>query len=399
MLGAGGGVGLAAVQLGVALGAHVTAVASSAEKLDAAADYGAERLINHADGDLRAALRAALPDGADVVVDPVGGELAEPALRSLRRGGRFVTVGYASGVIPRIPLNLVLIKGIHVLGFQFQDVPPDEFERNERELRDLLVSGRVSPHIGAVYPLAQTADGAASRRRRTRRRQDPDRRSSSPEPGRPRRKPSVPQQNVSVSPTGFRGRTVGHRQRLRLERTGGGAEAVLDGIRRCCPVRSGRSSPHSVTSVAPCSSAPSTPWRTRSSRSKRSAATATVCGCGRSLPGFQHRLEIEGLGAEHLEGAHILAAVHQHGDIPARHHPVVDPAAGEPHRVEDGRRDDIEPVPHVSLDGARSRASESAYSLNTSVSGIEGSSSHRISIPLMKARISTALLAASKSVR
>lgn len=157
VLGAGGGVGLATVQLGVALGAHVTAVASSAEKLCVAADYGAERLINYADGDLRAALRGALPDGADVVVDPVGGELAEPALRSLSRGGRFVTVGYASGVIPRIPLNLVLVKGIHILGFQFQDVAPDEFERNERELRDLLVSGRVSPHIGAVYPLAQTA--------------------------------------------------------------------------------------------------------------------------------------------------------------------------------------------------------------------------------------------------
>jgi NADPH2:quinone reductase len=61
-------------------------------------------------------------------------------------------------VIPHIPLNLVLIKGIHVLGFQFQDVPADEFERNERELRDLLVSGRVSPHVGAVYPLSQTVD-------------------------------------------------------------------------------------------------------------------------------------------------------------------------------------------------------------------------------------------------
>lgn len=158
VLGAGGGVGLAAVQLGVALGAHVTAVASSAEKLAVAADYGAGKLINHGDGELRAALRTALPDGADVVIDPVGGELAEPALRSLRRGGRFVTVGYASGVIPSIPLNLVLIKGIHVLGFQFQDVPTDEFDRNEGELRALLVSGRVAPHVGAVYPLTETAE-------------------------------------------------------------------------------------------------------------------------------------------------------------------------------------------------------------------------------------------------
>ena len=120
--------------------------------------YGAEHVDQPPPGDLRAALRDALPDGADVVIDPVGGELSEPALRSLRRGGRFVTVGYASGVIPRIPLNLVLVKGIHVLGFQFQDVPPDEFARNEDELRDLLASAAACrPHIGAVYPLAETA--------------------------------------------------------------------------------------------------------------------------------------------------------------------------------------------------------------------------------------------------
>ena len=93
----------------------------------------------------------------DVVVDPVGGELSEPALRALRRGGRFVTVGYASGIIPRIPLNLVLVKGIHVLGFQFQDVPADGVRTKRSELRDLLVSGRVSPHVCAVYPLSETA--------------------------------------------------------------------------------------------------------------------------------------------------------------------------------------------------------------------------------------------------
>ena len=158
VLGAGGGVGLAAVALGAALGASVTAVASSDEKLSAAADYGATGTVNHTAGDLRAALKEALPDGADAVIDPVGGELSEPALRSLRRGGRYVTVGFASGVIPRIPLNLVLVKGITVLGFQFQDVPADEFARNESELRDLLVSGRIQPHIGAVYPLEETAE-------------------------------------------------------------------------------------------------------------------------------------------------------------------------------------------------------------------------------------------------
>ena len=157
VLGAGGGVGLAAVQLGVQLGASVTAVASSAEKLDVAAGYGAKHLVNHKSDDLRGALRDAVPCGANAVIDPVGGELSEPALRSLSRGGRFVTIGFASGVIPRIPLNLVLVKGVQVLGFQFQDVPPDEFARNERELRELLVNGRVLPHVCAVYPLAEAA--------------------------------------------------------------------------------------------------------------------------------------------------------------------------------------------------------------------------------------------------
>lgn len=159
VLGAGGGVGLAAVQLGTLLGASVTAVASSPEKLAAAAACGAVRLVCHPDTDLRERLREVLPSGADVVVDPVGGGLAEPALRCLRWGGRFVTVGYASGEIPRIPLNLVLLKGIAILGFQFRDFAsrePDQFRRNEAELHTLLGEGRAVPHIGAVYPL----DGA-----------------------------------------------------------------------------------------------------------------------------------------------------------------------------------------------------------------------------------------------
>jgi NADPH2:quinone reductase len=169
VLGAGGGVGLAAVQLAVALGATVTAVASSSEKLAAAARYGATTLVNYrraaadepgeqsGDGGLRAMLRKSLPDGADVVVDPVGGALSEPALRTLRRGGRFVTVGYASGVIPRIPLNLVLIKGIQIRGFTFQDIVADESGRTEDALGALLTTGRVTPHIGASYSLEDTA--------------------------------------------------------------------------------------------------------------------------------------------------------------------------------------------------------------------------------------------------
>ena len=160
VLGAGGGVGLAAVQLGVHLGASVTAVASSREKLDVAAANGASNLVDHRGGDLRQALRDALPKGADVVVDPVGGDLAEPALRSLRWAGRFVTVGYASGSVPRIPLNLVLLKGIHIVGFEFRSFATnatDELLRNEAELLELLGSHRVTPHIGATFELDDVA--------------------------------------------------------------------------------------------------------------------------------------------------------------------------------------------------------------------------------------------------
>ena len=156
VLGAGGGVGLAAVELGAQLGARVTAVASTPEKLAAASDRGARHTVVHRERDLRAALRECLPAGADVVIDPVGGTLAEPALRSLRWGGRFVTIGYASGEIPKIPLNLVLLKGTRILGFEFGAFLVNEAEtarRNEVELIELLTAGRLRPHIGARFPL------------------------------------------------------------------------------------------------------------------------------------------------------------------------------------------------------------------------------------------------------
>lgn len=156
VLGAGGGVGSAAVQIAAVLGATVTAVASTDEKLAVAARLGASHVVNYRNGPLRPQLRETLPDGADVVVDPVGGALSEPALRSLRWGGRFVTVGYASGDIPRIPLNLVLLKGVQVLGFQFIDFATHvaaQAERNEAELHELLADGRITPHIGATYAL------------------------------------------------------------------------------------------------------------------------------------------------------------------------------------------------------------------------------------------------------
>jgi NADPH:quinone reductase len=160
VLGAGGGVGLATVQLASNLGASVTAVASSSNKLDVARSFGAVQTIDHRSGDLRAALKEALPGGADVVVDPVGGDLAEPALRALRYGGRFVTVGYASGVIPKIPLNLVLLKGIRIVGFEFLSFMTHQeadAERNERELLDLLAAHRAFPYIGARFALDDAA--------------------------------------------------------------------------------------------------------------------------------------------------------------------------------------------------------------------------------------------------
>jgi NADPH2:quinone reductase len=155
VLGAGGGVGLAAVPLAAILGAEVIAVASSDDKLAAARAFGATHTVRSDDGELRAALGK-----NDVVVDPVGGELSEPALRSLRYGGRFVTVGFASGTIPRIPLNLVLLKGIHVLGFQFVDFAthqPAARARDEAELLALLADGRAFPHIGARFGLDDAA--------------------------------------------------------------------------------------------------------------------------------------------------------------------------------------------------------------------------------------------------
>jgi NADPH2:quinone reductase len=156
VLGAGGGVGLAAVQIGVALGATVTAVAGGRDKLDVAASYGATHVIDRTDGDVRSALKAALPGGSDVVLDPVGGDLSEPALRSLRWRGRFVTVGFATGTIPRIPLNLVLLKGCEIRGFEigsFMTRVPDLAARDEAELMALFAEAKVRPHIGRRYTL------------------------------------------------------------------------------------------------------------------------------------------------------------------------------------------------------------------------------------------------------
>ncbi len=161
VLGAAGGVGLAAVELAVALGAEVIAAASSPEKLALCRERGATHTIDYSVTDLRDGIREFAPDGADVVLDPVGGPLAERALRATKWGGRFITLGFASGEIPRIPLNLVLLKGPIIKGFEirtFAQYAPREAARDERELLELLASGKVAPHISAEYPLERAAE-------------------------------------------------------------------------------------------------------------------------------------------------------------------------------------------------------------------------------------------------
>ncbi len=156
VLGAAGGVGLAAVDLAVALGARVIAAASSAEKLALCRTRGAEATVDYDRENLRDRIKEITAGGARAVLDPVGGRYAEPALRALGRGGTFVTLGYAAGSIPSIPLNLVLLKAITVRGMEIRTFPvdrPDEAVRDNRELAQLFSSGAVRPYIGARFPL------------------------------------------------------------------------------------------------------------------------------------------------------------------------------------------------------------------------------------------------------
>lgn len=161
VLGAGGGVGLAAVDIAVLMGARVIAAASGAEKLEVCRQRGAEALIDYDREDLKTRLKEITgPGGAQVVLDPVGGGYSEPALRGLGRGGRFVTLGYAAGQIPAIPLNLVMLKGITVVGMEvrtFATDYPDQIGRDDAELADLFAQGKLRPYIGARFPFEQTA--------------------------------------------------------------------------------------------------------------------------------------------------------------------------------------------------------------------------------------------------
>lgn len=160
VLGAAGGVGLAAVDLAVAMGARVLAAASSPKKLDLCRERGAEATVDYDNEDLKLRIRELTGDSARVVLDPVGGSYAEPALRGLARGGMFVTLGYAAGSIPAIPLNLVMLKDITVRGMEirtFADDYPDDCARDIAELSQMFADGKIRPYIGARFPLAETA--------------------------------------------------------------------------------------------------------------------------------------------------------------------------------------------------------------------------------------------------
>ena len=144
VLGASGGVGLAAVEIGKAMGARVIAGASSEEKLAFARRYGASETINTATDDLRARLKELAPKGVDVVYDPVGGALTEAALRSLAWKGRLLVIGFASGEIPRPPLNIPLLKGCDIRGVywgEFTAREPEAHRENMAQLMDWAKSG------------------------------------------------------------------------------------------------------------------------------------------------------------------------------------------------------------------------------------------------------------------
>lgn len=162
VLGAAGGVGLASVEIGAAMGAKVIAAASTPEKLALAREHGAEIGINYAEEDLKTRLKELTDgEGVDVVLDPVGGASTEAALRATGWEGRLLIVGFASGTIPELPANLPLLKGNQIVGVYFSEFvrrEPAEARRNARELMDLYLEGKVRPHVSQVYPFEQAVD-------------------------------------------------------------------------------------------------------------------------------------------------------------------------------------------------------------------------------------------------
>ena len=157
VLGASGGVGLAAVEIAKCLGARVIAAASTGEKLNLCKTHGADEVINYSKEDLKTRIKE-LTDGkgADVVYDPVGGSYSEPALRAMTYNGRFLVVGFATGDIPKIPLNLPLLKSCQIVGVfwgSFAQQFPKQNMANSMQLIQWYAEGKLKPHIHKTYPL------------------------------------------------------------------------------------------------------------------------------------------------------------------------------------------------------------------------------------------------------
>src|SRR5688572_23192793 len=162
VLGAAGGVGLAAIDIGKALGARVIACASSEDKLAVCREHGADATINYAAEDLRERIKALTEGrGVDVVYDAVGGAYSEPAFRSIAWRGRLLVVGFAAGEIPRLPLNLALLKGASIVGVFWGDFArrePERFAESARQLARWYGEGRLRPHVSQTFPLEKAAE-------------------------------------------------------------------------------------------------------------------------------------------------------------------------------------------------------------------------------------------------
>ncbi|MGZ3238231.1 MAG: NADPH:quinone oxidoreductase family protein [Burkholderiaceae bacterium] len=161
VLGAAGGVGLAAIEIGKALGARVIAAASSNEKLAICKTHGADATINYTKEDLREAIRNITNGkGPDVIYDPVGGIYTEPAFRSIAWRGRYLVVGFANGEIPKLPLNLALLKGASLVGVFWGEFVKREPKANLAAMSELMTwlnEGKIKPHISQHYALTDTS--------------------------------------------------------------------------------------------------------------------------------------------------------------------------------------------------------------------------------------------------
>jgi NADPH2:quinone reductase len=170
VLGAAGGVGIAAVELGALMGARVIAAASSAEKLAFCREHGAAETIDYSREDLKDRIKALTNgNGVDVVYDPVGGSLAEPAVRGTAWQGRYLVIGFASGEIPKLPLNLVLLKGCQIVGVFWGSFAMREPARNRAHAEQIfawVAEGKLNPAVDAALPFDQAGEALARLERR-----------------------------------------------------------------------------------------------------------------------------------------------------------------------------------------------------------------------------------------